>query len=368
MRQTKTEKSPKPAVPEPKARHADPKPTQPSYPQEEPKPQEPKPQEPKPQEPKSKPKAQEPKPTNTERQDFHDSTKTKRNKVLFVGDSISSNVEVEVLESAMNAEIKTVKAYAAIFDNIGNVAKKAARFPAKNMTDVTQLELEKEAFDILLLQSGSVDITNLETKNNPEVYSEYFKQEVVVAAKNLVAVAENALRSHSGLKKVIILNQTPRYDEKLVDPLGLKSAFVQLYNNTLLNLWIDSPLKSKFMIGVHNLECSGGIKEARYRDSLKKKYDGLHLFGPSGRKAYTVSILNILKSADLFEQTNRQTALQYYKDLLHFQYQKMRNYRRKPESVNDWDSRHEKRDNKSARTQKQRFNVHTSNVFEHLNY
>ena len=87
------------------------------------------------------------------------------------------------------------------------------------------------------------------------------------------------------LKKVIILNQTPRYDDKSVDPLSLKPALALLFNNTLSNLWIESPLKAKLTIGIHNLDCSGGVKEARYRDIMNKKFDGLHMYGPSGRKA-----------------------------------------------------------------------------------
>ena len=292
----------------------------------------------------------------------------KKNKVLLIGDSISGNVDIKVLETAMNADIKAVKAYAAIFDNVGNVAKKPARFPAKNFTDVTPAELQKEPFDILLLQSGSVDITNLETRNKPEQNVEYFKQEVVYAAKNLFAVAEDALDNITDLKKVIILNQTPRYDEPSVDPLNLKPAFVQLFNNTLSRLWMDSPWKSKLSIGLHSLECSGGIKEARYRDSKNGKFDGVHLFGPSGRKAYTVSILNILKSANMLELTNDQSALEFYKSQLQFQFQKRKSQRyptarRQPNSTNDRDVRQ----NRNS-TYKQRYTVPTSNLFEHLNY
>ena len=169
------------------------------------------------------------------------------------------------------------------------------------------------------------------------------------------------------LKKVIILNQTPRYDDKSVDPLSLKPALALLFNNTL-SLWIESPLKAKLTIGIHNLDCSGGVKEARYRDIKNKKYDGLHMYGPSGRKAYTVSMLNILKSADIFELKNGQTALDYYKDLLKFQFQKKKSpihHRAKtqPDSANDRDVRK----NMNNRAHEQKYSVPTANMLEYLN-
>ena len=153
-----------------------------------------------------------------------------------------------------------------------------------------------------------------------------------------------------------------------MDPLNLKPAFVQLFNNTLSRLWMDSPFKSRLSIGLHSLECSGGIKEARYRDSKNGKFDGVHLFGPSGRKAYTVSILNILKSANILELTNDQSALEFYRNQLQFQYQKRKSQRhptgrRQPNSTNDRDIR-QNRNN----TYTQRYTVQTSNLYEHLNY
>ena len=77
---------------------------------------------------------------------------------MFIGDSISANVDLGVLEKAMNANIKKVKAYSVVYDD-------GARYPEKNFTEVAKLELENGEFDILLLQSGSVDITNLDTKS-----------------------------------------------------------------------------------------------------------------------------------------------------------------------------------------------------------
>ena len=95
------------------------------------------------------------------------------------------------------------------------------------------------------------------------------------------------------------MDMIPRYDPRENDPLNLKPTLVQIFNNTILELWMSSVFKDKIVVGHHALECSGGIREARYRDSIGNKFDGVHLYGRLGTKAYTNSVLNILKAAFL---------------------------------------------------------------------
>ena len=97
----------------------------------------------------------------------------------------------------------------------------------------------------------------------------------------------------------MILKQIPRYDKSDVDPLSLKSSLSILFNNTLTNLWMECPDRQRIAVGNHNIECSGAIRESRYRHTKTGKYDGIHMFGSSGSKAYTLSVLNILKTANV---------------------------------------------------------------------
>ena len=161
---------------------------------------------------------------------------------------------------------------------------------------VINAEVKKSRPDILLIQSGSVDVTNLKTKgNNPDKYGEYFKQEVIISATNLFTHVCNVLKSDPHLKKVILMKQIPRYDHASNDPHAIKAALSQLYNDTLMQLWLASPLKDRLTIGSHRLECSGGVRESKYR--FRNKFDGVHMFGQSGRKAYTESVLRIIRDA-----------------------------------------------------------------------
>ena len=167
---------------------------------------------------------------------------------------------------------------------------------------------------------------------------------------------------------------TPRYDLKAEDPLSLKPVLADIFNQTLAELWLNSQFKDKVAIGIHDLDCTGGIREARYRDIRSQRYDGVHLYGPSGKKAYTISVIDILKSADILDQTDGQilSGQEFYKKLWQFQYQKKKHNRRgqnsnmnraRPASANDKDTRH----NSNFRRQ-DRYSVPTSNLFEHLNW
>ena len=98
------------------------------------------------------------------------------------------------------------------------------------------------------------------------------------------------------------MKQIPRYDLLSVDPLSLKPALSQLFNNTLTELWMSCLQKDKIFIGNHNLDCTGAIKESRYRESKTGRYDGIHLIGNSGKISYTKSVLSILSNAGVTDQ------------------------------------------------------------------
>ena len=224
----------------------------------------------------------------------------KPRKTLLVGDSISANIDIQHLENATQSKFTSVRAYSSVHDAKSNPAKQAARFPNSNFRDVVPAALEKDNYETLILQAGSVDITNINTKDNQSKYMEYYRQETVMSAKRLFQTAVSALCGSSNLKKVVIMKQTPRYDPLSVDPLSLKPALSQLYNNTITEEWMTCEFKDNIYIGSHNnIDCTGAIREARYRETKSGKFDGLHFWGASGRKIYTLSVLDILRSANV---------------------------------------------------------------------
>ena len=219
--------------------------------------------------------------------------------VLLIGDSITNSLDTRVIAQAAVAKITKTKAYSSVRDEVDNSAKQAARFPDQNFADVAQRELGKKHFDIMMLQAGSVDILNLKTQSCQTEYFDYFRQETVKSAENLFNVAVKSLNSQPSLQKVIIFKQIPRYDTLQADPLQLKAALSEIYNNTLADMWMKCPIKDRIFVGTHNIECKGAIREARYKCTKSGRFDGVHLYGSTGTKTYTNSVLNILRNADI---------------------------------------------------------------------
>ena len=297
----------------------------------------------------------EPKPRATSSPNRGHENQNVKQKMLYVGDSISANVDFHALEEGTKAEIKPVKAYSAIFDNESNIAKKAAYFPEKNFTDVIARELEIEEFDTLIVQAGSVDISNLNTKKEPEKHFDYFHQQSVLSAKNIFTACENALRMKPNLKKVIIMKQIPRYDRPDMDPSAIKQALSGIFNNTLTEQWMTTSFKERIFIGSHNIECSGAIRESRYKNVQTGSFDGIHLYGSSGKKAFTNSVLNILNQAGFIHQEFN------HQDCPQARYQKNKNLLFGAVGTNDRDVRKICRQN-----QNQEYQVPIQNRFSKL--
>ena len=93
-----------------------------------------------------------------------------------------------------------------------------------------------------------------------------------------------------------IMEHPPRFDTANVDPCSLKPSLAKFANNVLKKVLSTSNMKDKISIGKHNLNCDGKIRQARYTRTHDRRYDGVHMYGASGRNAYTKSITNIIRS------------------------------------------------------------------------
>ena len=220
-------------------------------------------------------------------------TPAQRAQVCIIGDSISGNIDKGILAKTMDADIRTVKAYSTLEDTMETEAKEETEYPDRKFQDVMKKEVENSDVDILIVQATSVDITNLKVSHdNSKKYSEFFKQDTIISASNLFTSVENTIKANPKIKKAIILKHIPRYDCVENDPLGIKAALSHIYNDSIVQQWLKSPLKDKIELGSHDLECTGGVRDSRYRSG--RKFDGIHMRGPSGKKAYTESVLQIL--------------------------------------------------------------------------
>ena len=109
-------------------------------------------------------------------------------------------------------------------------------------------------------------------------------------------VAHNAIEKHPNLKQILILEHVSRFDVSNADPTGLKPKLAKFANATLSQLVNNSAMKDKIKMGKHSLDCSGERINAMYTDNRSGRFDGVHLYGKEGHRAYTSSLLNIIKS------------------------------------------------------------------------
>ena len=243
-----------------------------------------------------------PKTTLTTTRDSLPMTRPKQNynylskpKLLYVGDSLGHSASLRKIEEFQNCRIQSARAYSSVYD-------KDARWPEQNFSDVVKHALQKserDCPDILLMSAPTVDISNLNTQNlSPSQHTETFKEKAIKSSQNMFAIAERALETSPNLSKVIIMEHPPRFDTPYMDPTSLKPNLARLANATLGGMWINSPLKDRIVIGQHSLESSGsGAAHFERYQGRGGKYDGVHLYGKTGSRDYTNSVMTILSMA-----------------------------------------------------------------------
>lgn len=79
--------------------------------------------------------------------------------VLYVGDSVGHTANLLIIEKSQNCRIRSARAYSSVKDS-------SARWPEKNFTNVVKSNLinqGKDNYDMLVMSSPTVDISNLDT-------------------------------------------------------------------------------------------------------------------------------------------------------------------------------------------------------------
>ena len=103
-------------------------------------------------------------------------------------------MDQKVIANVLKKEARMAEAYSTLDDASETEDKERTIFPDKNYDAFIKAELKKKYTDLLLIQSGSVDITNLKTTgNNSNRFSEYFKQQAVISATNLFSAVSEAI-------------------------------------------------------------------------------------------------------------------------------------------------------------------------------
>ena len=184
---------------------------------------------------------------------------------------------MRLVEKFSRARVRTVQ-FSSSGEDLENVVQKNLVCPGR------------EKYDILTIAAPTVDITNLKINNCSSVELE---KKVTESCNNVIVVAKNALKEHKDLKRVIILDHPPRFDEKVKTEMAI-------FANNIFNSVIQSlPKNINIAFGKHNLSSYGVGKtyDSRYKSTCLNRTDGLHFVGPSGMKDYSSSLINILTTA-----------------------------------------------------------------------
>ena len=161
------------------------------------------------------------------------------------------------------------------------------------------LRRRKGKVDHAIWGASITDITNLKqqylaakSRPNNSTFTNGEMSKVYEAAGrssiSSIEVAEQVLKDNPELKKVIVTDRPARYDELY--------ELNELANFVLRSRALQSKYRGRLVVGEHSLHCHGARREARYgRPGVTKGYDGVHFRTKEGKKAYSDSLIRILK-------------------------------------------------------------------------
>ena len=154
--------------------------------------------------------------------------KIAKHKVTWVGTSLSKALDRKKFEKDLDIELEVKKAYC---------IKKEGRFKESNFTAIVPEIVKKNDTDTLILQTGSIELTNIDVNTatmdvsrNIEDYKREWYSKAEEDSKNLFALAEDAIASDQNLN-VVIVKRLPRYDRASEDILGIKSQLSKFANH-----------------------------------------------------------------------------------------------------------------------------------------
>ena len=172
-----------------------------------------------------------------------------------------------------------------------------------NFTDTVPKVVEKEKPDMIVLQTGSIEISNINVKRalmdenkDIEDYRKEWCSKVENDSANLFKVAEDAIKKNPNMK-VIIVKRLPRHDSPSVDPLGIKRKLSNFANNAYDQCWFKRGAPKNIHIVNFDLGCENSpyLKDIIFGNPGGKHYDGVHLRGFSAARHFTYRAVQAIK-------------------------------------------------------------------------
>ena len=213
-------------------------------------------------------------------------------------------MNVKKFENDTQSSVRFVRAYGIEDENEATFPKDTLRFPNKTFKKVVPEVLEKDNVDTLVLQTGSIEISNikvneavLDTKKDLDQFKAEWFDQVEKDSKNLFKIAEDAIKQKPNLK-VVIIKRLPRFDCSSQDILNIKSSLSKFANSVYDQMWTKrgSPNDIKIIELSLNVETPGYLRDLIFSSKRSKIFDGIHLNGPGGSRHFTYRAVQGLRS------------------------------------------------------------------------
>ena len=219
-----------------------------------------------------------------------------KTRISWIGTSVSKALDKEKVEKDTNTDISITQVYCIKEEESDRLSK-------NNVKDMVPKVVVKEKPDILVLQTGSTELTNIKvnaammdtTRDIEDHKKDWFKK-VEKDSIELYKIAEEASKRKKNLK-VIIVKRLPRFDRASQDIIGIKTELSNFANTVLDQEWIKQGRPSHIQIVEMqlNLDRSNHIRNLVYGSRSSENYDGVHLSGPGAKRHFSYRAAQLIK-------------------------------------------------------------------------
>ena len=217
-------------------------------------------------------------------------------KLLWVGNSISKALDKNKFEKELSVKLSTATAYCVNYEN-------EAKYPDINFMDVVPKAVEKSSPDVVVLQAGSIEITDLKTNaammDTSKAIEEYRKEwfeKIQKSSEELFEDAEKVTKNNPNIK-VIIIKRLPRFDRSSDDLLKIKAQLSEFGNSVYQQMWYRKGSPANIHFVDVNLGCANlpHLKNIIYGNTNNPAYDGVHLLGEGAERHFNYRLIQAIK-------------------------------------------------------------------------
>ena len=243
-----------------------------------------------------------------DRTKYRNSKQKSKHRVTWVGTSISKVLDREKFEKDVKVDLTVEKAYC---------IKEEGRFKKLNFAAIVPEIVNKGEVDTLVLQTGSIEITNVDVNkammDASKDLSEYKREWYSKAEEdsvNLFNIAEGAIARDPNLN-VVIVKRLSRFDRTSSDISGIKTQLSKFANHVYDQLWLKRGSPDR----IHIIELALGcdkyphLRNIVYGKHNNPKYDGIHLTGDAAGRHFTYRAIQAIYPiiSQPFQYTHRPT-------------------------------------------------------------